>query len=100
MRDVERLCPFQPPLGEHFELRRKQFRMVQAAKHDEDGAREAVQIAGEQSGAALWTEVAVEPLVGFGDVVKRFRVTAGQGEVILRHAEERGHLPARRFFTI
>jgi len=100
LRQVERFCPFQAALGEHFELWLDQLGPVQAAKHDEDGAGEAFQIAGEQSGAALGTKVTVEPLARFGDIVKRLWGAAYEGKVILPHTEECSHLTARRFLAV
>ena len=96
LRDVERFVPLQAALGEHFELWRNQFGPVQAAKHDEDEAGEAIQIGTEQSGAAIRAEVAVQSLAGLRDIVMCFRLAADHGEIILRYAEERGHLAARR----
>ena len=100
LRKVERLRPWQAALGEHFHRWLDQFGPVQAPQHHEDEAGEAPQIAGEQSGAAIGTEVAVELLAGFRDIAMRFRGTADQGEIILRHGEECGHLAARRSLAV
>src|SRR5215470_14448473 len=95
LRKVEWPCPFQPALGEHFERWLDQFGPVQAAQHHEDEAGETVQIAGEQPGAAVRAEVAVERLAGFGEIAMRLRRAAGQGEIILRYGEECCHLATR-----
>src|SRR5262245_59608288 len=100
LREVERLCPFEAALGEHFELRLDQVGPVQAAQHDEDEAGKALQVAGEQASAALRAEVAIESLAGLGGVVTLSRGPAEEREVLLRHAEERRHFAARRFLTV
>jgi len=100
LRQVERFVPLQTALGEHFELWRNQFGPVQAAEHDEDEAGETIQIGTEQSGAAIGAEVAVQSLAGLRDIVMRFRLAADHGEIILRHAEECGHLAARRSLAV
>src|SRR5262249_14210557 len=87
-------------LGEHFELRLDQVGPVQAAEHDEDEAGKALQVAGEQAGAALRAEVAIESLAGRGGVVTALRVATEEREVRLRHTEERRHFAARRFLAV
>src|SRR5215469_15688700 len=59
LRDVERLRPFEPALGEHLKHRFDALGVIQAAERDEDHSREALQVAGEHPGAAFGAEVSV-----------------------------------------
>jgi hypothetical protein len=68
LRHVERLCPIEAPLGEHLELGGDQLGPIETSKHHEDHAREALQIGGEQSCAAVGTKVALQALAGFRDI--------------------------------
>src|SRR5215510_11187135 len=80
-----------PPLaalGKHLQHRRDQFRSIQAAESHKDSAGETVQIVGKQASAAVRTEVAIEALAGFSDIVERLRLAAEEREIIFRHAKE------------
>src|SRR5215471_1568735 len=86
--DVEWLFPLQPALGKHLQHRLDQFRSIQAAKSHKDSAGKAVQIVGKHASAAVRTEVAIEPLAGFSDIVERLRLAAGEREIIFWHTKE------------
>src|SRR5215468_8717184 len=100
LRNIERLGPLQTTLREHLQLRRDQFGVIEAPQRDEDGAREALQVAREQPRAAPWAEVAIESPAGLGDIVMALRSAADEAEVILRHGEERRHFTARGSLAI
>ena len=61
---------------------------------------ETIQIGSEQSRAAIRPEVAIKSFTGLGDKMMRFRLAADQGEIILRHGEECGHLAPRRSLAV
>src|SRR5262245_13051859 len=87
--EVEWLFPLQPALGKHLQHRRDQFRSIQAAESHKDSAGETVQIVGKHASAAVRTEVAIEALAGFSDIVERLRLAAEEREIIFRHTKER-----------
>src|SRR5262249_25019312 len=86
--DVEWLFPLQSALGKHLQHWLDQVRSIQAAKRYKDSAGETVQIGSKQASAAIRTEVAIEPLAGFSDIVERLRFAADEREVILWHTKE------------
>src|SRR5262245_66555242 len=59
LREVERLRPCKPALGEHLKHRFNALRVVQAADGDEDQPRKALQVAAEHPGAASGAEVSI-----------------------------------------
>src|SRR5215469_557555 len=90
LRDVQCICPFEPALGKHLQLRFDACRLIQTTYRNEDRVWEALQIAGEESSPAVGTEIPIEALAGLRHVVERLRPAADQREVIRWHAEEGG----------
>ena len=87
-------------LGEHLEFRCEQIRPIEAPEHDEYGAGETLQVAGEQARAAVGTEIPVQTSAGFGDVMEGFRRAADQCKIIRGNAKERGHLATGGPFAV
>src|SRR5262249_14685881 len=100
LRDVERFFPRQPTLGEHLHHRRDQFGSIQAAEGHEDRSGKTFQIGGKQASAAVGTEVAIEPLAGFSDIVKRLRLAAEEREIVFRHTKEGRRRTAGRLLAV
>src|SRR5262249_22636389 len=100
LREVERLLPFETTFGEHLKHRIDTHRVIQAADRDEDHSWEALQVAAEHPGAALWAEVSVQALARLGNVVKCLRLATDHRKVILRHAKERGRFTAGRLLAV
>src|SRR5262245_45471983 len=98
--EVEWLFPLRPALGKHLQHWLDQFKSIQAAKSHKDSAGKAVQIVGKHASAAVRTEVAIEPLAGFSDIVERLRLAAKQCEIIFWHAKENRSRAAGGLFAV
>src|SRR5262245_23662342 len=94
---VECHFPLQSALGKHLQHRLDQFRSIQAAKSHKDNAGKAVQIVGKHASATVRTEVAIEPLAGFSDVVERLRLAAKQCKIIFWHTKKIAVAPPEAF---
>src|ERR1700745_3125199 len=82
--DIQRFGPLEAALGKHLQLWLDTIRLIQTADRDEHHAREALQITAIEPSTAVRTEISVKSFAGFRCVVKRFRLTDDQYEIVLR----------------
>ena len=92
--DIQRFGPLEAALGKHLQLWLDTIGLIQTADRDEHHAREALQITAIEPSTAVRTEISIKSFAGFRYVVKRFRLTDDQCEIVLRDAKERRHRAA------